>query len=130
MRLRTALCRSSHPPLWHALILFRLLPTGFRRANLGPYLAELSGRDPQTLGPGAITYQLRRLRLHGRIERLPNSYSCRVTQTGFRAVLFFSRTLQPPAPPRPRRRPSSLTRAFAHLEAHITAAIAELALAT
>ena len=80
-RLRTALCRSSHPPLWHALILFRLLPTGFRRANLGPYLAELSGRDPQTLGPGAITYQLRRLRLHGMIERLPNSYSYRVTQT-------------------------------------------------
>ena len=53
-----------------------------------PYLAELSGRD----GPGAITYQLRRLRLHGMIERLPNSYSYRVTQTGFRAALFFSRT--------------------------------------
>jgi hypothetical protein len=45
-------------PLWHALILFRLLPNGFRRrANLRPYLAELCGRDPQTLGgpPGAIT---------------------------------------------------------------------------
>jgi hypothetical protein len=55
-------------------------------------LAELSGRDPQTLGPGAMTYQLRRLRLHGMIERVPNSYSYRVTQTGFRTAPFFTRT--------------------------------------
>jgi hypothetical protein len=122
-------------PLWHALILFRLLPNGFRRGNLRPYFAELSGRDPQTLGPGAMTYQLRRLRLHGMIERLPNSYSYRVTQTGFRAALFFSRTdnrlLRPALAavlPEHSTLPT-LTRAFAHLEAHITAAIAELALA-
>ena len=102
-----------------------------------PYLAELSRRDPQTLGPGAITYQLRRLRLHGRIERLPNSYSYRVTQTGFRTALFFSRTynrlLRPGLAavlPAHSTLSTSLTRAFAHLEAHITAAIAELALAT
>ena len=48
------------------MILFRLMPNGFRSANLCPYLAELSG---------ALTYQLRRLRLHGMVERLPNSYS-------------------------------------------------------
>jgi len=123
-------------PLWHALILFRLLPTGFRRANIRPYLAELSGRDPQNLGPGAMTYQLRRLRLHGMIERLPNSYSYRVTQAGFRAALFFTRTynrlLRPglAAVLSAHSAPSSLTRTFAHLDAHITAAIAEFALAT
>jgi len=124
-------------PLWHALILFRLLPAGFRRANLRPYLAELCGRDPQTLGPGAITYQLRRLRLHGMIERLSNSYSYRVTQTGFRTALFFSRTynrlLRPALAailPAHATLPTPLTPAFAHLDAHITAATAELALAT
>jgi hypothetical protein len=51
-----------------------------------------AARDPQTLGPGAMTYRLRRLRLNGMIERLPNSYSYRVTQAGFRVALFFTRT--------------------------------------
>ena len=68
------------------------------------------------------------------IERLPNSYSYRVTQTGFRTALFFSRTynrlLRPghaAVLPAHSTLPTPLTRAFAHLEAHITAAIAELA---
>src|ERR1700681_3421592 len=49
------------------------------------------GRDPNTISQGAITYQLRRLRLHGLIERLPNSFRYRVTDVGFRAALFFAR---------------------------------------
>ena len=76
--------------LWHALILFRLLPKGFRRADLRHHLAELSGPS-RTLGPGAMTYQLRRLRLHGMIERLPNTQSYHVTDAGFRAALLFTR---------------------------------------
>src|SRR6266478_6234710 len=48
--------------LWHALILFRLLPKRFRRADLRNHLADLCGRSPETLGQGAMTYQLRRLR--------------------------------------------------------------------
>jgi hypothetical protein len=61
----------------------------------------------------------------------------RVTQTGFRAALFFSRTynrvLRPGLAavlPGHSTLPTSPTRAVAHLEAHITAAIAERALAT
>jgi hypothetical protein len=73
------------------MILFRLLPTGFRRADLRRHLADLCGRDPQSLGPGAMTYQLRRLRLHGMIQRLPNTQRYRVTEPGFRAALFFTR---------------------------------------
>src|SRR5439155_16273133 len=75
--------------LLQALILFRLLANGFRSAHLRNHLAALAGRDPQSISPGAMTYQLRRLRLHGLIERLPNSFRYRVTEFGLRAALFF-----------------------------------------
>jgi hypothetical protein len=55
------------------------------------HLAGLSGTDPEKISQGAITYQLRRLRLHGFIERLPNSFRYRVSDFGFRAALFFTR---------------------------------------
>src|SRR5467141_907731 len=77
--------------LWHAIIQFRQLLEGFRAADLRHHLAALSGRDPDAISQGAITYQLRRLRLHGLIERLPNSFRYRVTEFGFRAALFFTR---------------------------------------
>jgi hypothetical protein len=77
--------------LLHALILFRQLAQGFRCADLRDYLAALSGRDPESLTQGAITYQLRRLRLHGLIERVKSSFRYRVTDFGFRAALFFTR---------------------------------------
>jgi hypothetical protein len=77
--------------LWHAVILFRQLAQGFRSADLRHHLAALSGRDPESISQGAITYQLRRLRLHGLIERLPNSFRYRVTEFGLRAALFFTR---------------------------------------
>jgi DNA-binding HxlR family transcriptional regulator len=64
--------------LWHGIILFRLLPDGFRSADLRKHLASLTGRSPDALSQGAITYQLRRLRLHGIIERLPHSFCYRV----------------------------------------------------
>lgn len=51
--------------LLQALILFRQLPAGFRAADLRAHLAALSGSDPAAITQGAITYQLRRLRLHG-----------------------------------------------------------------
>lgn len=78
-------------PLLQALILFRQIADGFRSADLRHHLTALSGRDPQSISQGAITYQLRRLRLHGLIERLPNSFRYRVTPFGFRAALFFTR---------------------------------------
>jgi hypothetical protein len=54
--------------LWHAIILFRQLAEGFRSADLRHHVAALSGRDPNAISQGAMTYQLRRLRLHGLIE--------------------------------------------------------------
>jgi uncharacterized protein involved in type VI secretion and phage assembly len=38
-----------------------------------------------------LTYQLRRLRLHGIIEKVANSFRYRITTSGFRAALFFTR---------------------------------------
>jgi hypothetical protein len=78
--------------LLHALILFRQLAQGFRAADLRQHIAALSGSDNASISQGAITYQLRRLRLHDLIERVPNSFRYRVTDFGFRVALFFTRT--------------------------------------
>lgn len=78
-------------PLWHAIILFRLLADGFRAADLRPYLAAFAGRSPDAVRPGAVSYQLRRLRLHGMIKRIARSHRYRVTDAGFRTALFFIR---------------------------------------
>ena len=78
-------------PLFHALILFRQLADGFRSSDLRRHLAALSGRAPEAITSGALTYQLRRLRLHNLIERIPKSFRYRVTDFGFRAALFFIR---------------------------------------
>jgi len=77
--------------LLHALVLFRQLPQGFRAADLRQHLASLSGCNPAAISQGTITYQLRRLRLHGLIERVPASFRYRVTDFGFRVALFFTR---------------------------------------
>jgi len=39
-----------------------------------------------------MTYDLRRLRLHGIIERIPHSHRYRVTPFGLRTAMFLSRT--------------------------------------
>jgi DNA-binding HxlR family transcriptional regulator len=78
--------------LWNALLLFSLLPTGFSNRELREHLAPLLGQRPEQLTPGRMTYQLRRLRLHGMIQRVPHSHRYRVTEFGLRAALFFTRT--------------------------------------
>jgi len=77
--------------LWNALLIFRLLPKGFSNAQLRIHLAELLGKTPTQVTPGAMTYQLRRLRLHGLIQRIPKTHRYQVTDLGFRAGLFFSK---------------------------------------
>ena len=77
--------------IWQAVILFRLQADGFRAADLRQHLAALSGKNPSDISQGAVTYQLRRLRLHGIIERKPKSFSYRITTAGLRAALFFTR---------------------------------------
>ena len=75
--------------LLHTLVLFRLLPDGFSNADLRERLEPLLGRP---ITPGAATYDLRRLRLHGLIRRVPRTHRYEVTQPGLRYALFFTRT--------------------------------------
>lgn len=78
--------------LFSALVLFCLQPRGFAHAELRDVLAPLLGLDPSVLTPGRLTYDLRRLRLHGLIERIPHSHRYHLTPVGLRTALFFTRT--------------------------------------
>ena len=78
--------------LFQLLLLFRLLPCGFRNKELRVQLAPLLAQDPHTCTQGKMTYQLRRLRLHGLIERQPGTHRYRVTDAGLRVSLFFTRS--------------------------------------
>jgi hypothetical protein len=74
-----------------ALINFRLMATGWRQRDLRAPLAALLGVRPEAVPAGRLTYQLRRLRLHGLIERVPGSHRYLVTRRGLRIALFFTR---------------------------------------
>lgn len=75
-----------------ALVMFRLLPRGFSHAELKAQLASLLGEDAATLTAGRMTYDLRRLRLHGLITRIPKTHRYELTGFGLRAALFSTRT--------------------------------------
>ena len=77
--------------LLHALVLFRLLPRGFANSELRAHVAPLLGVAPEALSAGSITYDLRRLRRRGLIERIGRSRRYRVTDSGFRTAIFLSR---------------------------------------
>jgi hypothetical protein len=78
--------------LFQLLLLFRLLPCGFRNRELRVHLARLRGQDPVSCTQGQMTYQLRRLRLHGLIVRQPGTHAYQVTDRGVRIALFFTRS--------------------------------------
>ncbi len=75
--------------LLHALVLFRLLPDGFSNRDLRERLEPLRGLRTT---PGAVTYDLRRLRLHALIRRIPRTHRYEVTERGLRYALFFTRS--------------------------------------
>ncbi len=77
--------------LFSALLVFRLLPRGFCNRELRDHWAPLLGKASQSITPGQMTYHLRRLRLHGLIERVPKSHRYRVTDQGWRTILFCTR---------------------------------------
>jgi hypothetical protein len=92
--LRASALRFADPQtqaLWSALLLFQLLPNGFSNRNLREKLAPLLGQQPETLTQGRMTYHLRRLRLHGMIERIPKSHRYCLTDLGLRTAWFFTR---------------------------------------
>jgi hypothetical protein len=77
--------------LMHALCLFALAPTGFRHRDLRDHVAQLHRPDPGTYSTGSMTYDLRRLRLHGLIERVPDTHRYRITPAGARIAMFYAR---------------------------------------
>lgn len=90
--------------VWNALLLFHLLPAGFSNRDLRTNLAALLGQPLERLTPGRMSYQLRRLRLHGLIERIAKTHRYRLTSFGFRVAVFCTRTyariLRPDLAPR------------------------------
>jgi hypothetical protein len=57
-------------------------------------LAQFLGWKAEDLTRGRMSYDLRRLRLHGLIERLTGSQRYRLTPAGLKVALFCSRTDQ------------------------------------
>ena len=78
--------------LLSVLVLFSLQPRGFTNQEVRALLAQLLGLDPAHYPAGRMTYDLRRLRLHGLIQRIPKSHRYDVTPEGLRIALFFTRT--------------------------------------
>lgn len=91
---RTSALRFADPTvqaMWNALLVFDLLPTGFSNRDVRRNLATLLGQPLEQFTQGRMTYQLRRLRLHGLIERIPKTHRYRLTSFGFRVAVFFTR---------------------------------------
>ena len=74
-----------------ALCVFRLLPRGFANRDLRPILAQLPGVPAESITPGKMTYDLRRLRQHGLIERIPHTFRYQVTRAGLAHAPFLTR---------------------------------------
>ena len=98
--------------LLQALLMFRLLPHGFRNRDLRGLIAGLLGKTIDDISAGQASYDLRRLRAHGLINRVPGSHRYRVTDTGLHHAMILvhlqTRLLQPglaqltdPDPPAP-----------------------------
>lgn len=79
------------PAVLGALALFYLHPVDFRNADLKLRLAQLLGLDFASISAGRISYELRRLRLRGLIERIPKSHRYRITPLGRRTAVFLTR---------------------------------------
>jgi hypothetical protein len=115
-----------------ALCAFRLLPNGFTNRDLRHCLAPLLGLAPEAMTSGQISYDLRRLRIHGLIHRIPHSFRYQVTTTGIRQALFLTRLTQrllipgladltdpdPPGPSRLRAAARAYDAAVDHLARH------------
>jgi hypothetical protein len=74
-----------------ALVSFSLQARPFTTAELKPRLAHMLDIPMQSLSPGRMSYELRRLRQRGLIERLPKSHRYQLTPFGLRVAVFYSR---------------------------------------
>lgn len=77
--------------LLQSLLTFGFIVHGFTHHDLRRALAQLLGKDPSSLSTGMISYDLRRLRAHGLIDRVPGTHRYQVTDTGTRYALFLAK---------------------------------------
>ena len=134
-RVRTSALRfgnSRVQALCQALTGFAHVPAGFRHRDLRPRVAALLGR---TYAAAHMTYDLRRLRLRGLIQRVTRTHRYRLTFSGLRVAFFYSklylRIFRPHAPALESHQdfPRPLRTAFDQLDAAIERIHQEAALA-
>ncbi len=77
--------------LLSALLTFRTHLAGFTNRDLRQLTAGLRGLDSTDVTAGQTSYDLRRLRCHGLISRLPHSHRYRVTDTGLHTAMLLNR---------------------------------------
>jgi hypothetical protein len=133
---RTGAVRFGDPramALTGALCAFIHAFAGFTNKSLRGLVAGLLGQDYST---NQMTYDLRRLRLHGLIERIPRSNTYTLTPDGLRVAVFYNKVHerllrpliaasdQPPAPIELRRALTTIDRVIANYadNAHLAAA--------
>ena len=76
--------------LLQALLVHRLLPNGFTNRDLRTLVATLLGATTEDITAGKMTYDLRRLRVHGLITRIPRTRRYQVTDAGLQDALLFT----------------------------------------
>ena len=76
--------------LLQALLVHRLLVHGFTNRDLRTLIAPLLGTTAEHITAGKMTYDLRRLRAHGLIERIPRTRRYTVTGAGLQHALLFT----------------------------------------
>ena len=74
-----------------ALLMFRLQPNGFTNHDLRAPDRRAPRPPPEAVTVGQMTYDLRRLRLHGLITRIPHTHRYRVTDTGLHSAMLLTR---------------------------------------
>ena len=74
-----------------ALTCQTFIPTPLGNRTLRPLVAQLLGEPPDAYSTAQMTYDLRRLRLKGLIERVRHSHCYRLTTLGLKVATFFTR---------------------------------------
>jgi hypothetical protein len=64
--------------LFAVLLLLCLQLEGFRNRQLRPLLARMTGLEESNISAGRVSYELRRLRLHGLIKRIEGTHRYRL----------------------------------------------------
>lgn len=74
-----------------ALTRFSFIPTPVTNKNLRQAVAELLGVPPDQYTQAQMSYDLRRLRLKGLLQRIPTSHRYQLTSLGLKFAIFFTK---------------------------------------